>query len=152
MWITPEVSILFPTLLLKMKTMVIINKTANTSTARKATIAPATSSPRLFDSDTSIGRRGSVVTVSAMLSSGPIGSTVGRGEMRIPLSIPMLLGIGRSGSFVGRGACVVSGETVVIVIEDKVMLGEIEPALTLTVGLDSEVMRVDVERDGTAHG
>ena len=136
-----------------MKTIVMISKVASTSTARIATIVPATNSPRLFESDASIGSRGPVVGVlpRSLISAGSVASTVGKaGDCSpLPVTIAMLLGVG-VGSFVGCGACVVvvNRETVVIAnIEGKVLLGVIETVLMLLVGLGSEVRMLFVERD-----
>ena len=121
-------------LLLKMKTIVIINKVASTSTARMATIVPATSSPKLLESDTTIGNRGPVVRISPMISSGPVVGVIGRGGGRTPLPVAMLVGVG-SGLFVGCDVCI-RGET------DKVTLGE------MVVGRGSELLMLSEERDG----
>ena len=110
--------ILFPTilLLLKMKTMVMTNKVASTNTARMATIAPATNSPRLLfeTSDIPTISREPVVDVISLMSPGSVASmmsAVGRGAVVcspfIPVTVAILLGIG-VGSFVGRGACVMA--------------------------------------------
>lgn len=153
-WTTPNVSVLFPNLLLlRMKTIVMINKVASTSTASMATIAPATNSPRLFESsDTPIGSRGSVIGVSSrsLISAGSVASivlTVGKAGVG-PVAIAMLLGVG-VGSFVGRGACVVlvNWEIVANVnIEDEVTL----PMLIVGVGSE-EALMVGMKRE-EGHG
>ena len=125
-----------------MKMIVMINKVASTSTASMATIAPAISSPRLFEpSDATTGSREPVVDMISLISPGSVTSivlTVGRGGVCLPLPVivAMLVGTG-VGSFVEYGAFVVENWKVVVVsIEDKVMLGVIGTVLMLNVETD----------------
>lgn len=99
-----------------MKTIVMTNNVASTNTARMATIAPATNSPRLLfeTSETSTKSMEPVVDVISLISPRSVASmmsTVGRGAVVcspfIPVTVMILLGIG-VGSFVGRGVCVVA--------------------------------------------
>ena len=134
-------------LLLKMKTIVMTSKVASTSTARMATIAPATNSPRLLfeTSDTPTKSWEPVVAIDVISSMSPgsvasMMSTVARGGPVclpfVPVTVAMLLGVG-VGSFVGLRACLVvvvvpvvnCWETVVVVnIEDVVVLGVMKDA------------------------
>ena len=125
-----------------MKMIVMINKVASTSTASMATIAPAINSPRLFEPpDTTTGSREPVVDMISLISPRSVTSillTVGRGGVcsPLPVIVAMLVGIG-VGSFMEYGAfVVVNRETVVVSIEDEVMLGVIETVLMLNVETD----------------
>ena len=140
---------------------VMINKVASTNTASMATIVPATSSPRLAESsDTSIiGSRGPVVRVlpipSSLISPGSVVSVrvtlggIDPGGPLLPAVLAMLTLVGVSvGSFVGRGASiVVNCEKVVVNTEGEVMVGLIDAALALTVGVGDKVLIPDEEKD-----